>query len=397
MNNQYLSTETAMIQTPTSFPKKTWQIYCLSIDEDPRHYVGLTSLPLEDRLRGHAYEASRDNRHPRPGSLGAALRASGDRGRCLIERMSIWCLATTCDPQDAQRLEHKFIEELSTRIPHGFNAAAAGSLGGPLNARPVTIRPPGEGMLACTSINEAIVRTNAARRAIGEQELDPGSVYARLTMGWTADEALGHMFHQDGRRAREPLFWGTESFTELRALSDRTGVNLSTLRSRLHRARLAGLEDCDIAYDRRRGRAPRKVPSRIELPHPTDPTRVVNSAVFARLSGVARATVIHRAGKLNRRPGGLVGLERQTLLAALLDDDDRRIVITLPLPGGRVQRGGVREVIRFVFADAQLLEQRLEWVGASAIRARLRRLPGWPHNICPDAVASAFGFQRRNV
>jgi hypothetical protein len=342
-----------MIQTPTSFPKKTWQIYCLSIDEDPRHYVGLTSLPLEDRLRGHAYEASRDNRHPRPGSLGAALRASGDRGRCLIERMSIWCLATTCDPQDAQRLEHKFIEELSTRIPHGFNAAAAGSLGGPLNARPVTIRPPGEGMLACTSINEAIVRTNAARRAIGEQELDPGSVYARLTMGWTADEALGHMFHQDGRRAREPLFWGTESFTELRALSDRTGVNLSTLRSRLHRARLAGLEDCDIAYD--------------------------------------------RAGKLNRRPGGLVGLERQTLLAALLDDDDRRIVITLPLPGGRVQRGGVREVIRFVFADAQLLEQRLERVGASAIRARLRRLPGWPHNICPDAVASAFGFGRRNV
>ena len=54
------------------------------------------------------------------------------------------------------------------------------------------------------------------------------------------------------------------------------------------------------------------------------------------------------------------------------------MLISLVLPDGRALTGGVREVIRQVLDDPALRCGRPErWLGPSAIRARLRRIPGY--------------------
>jgi hypothetical protein len=71
-----------------------------------------------------------------------------------------------------------------------------------------------------------------------------------------------------------------------------------------------------------------------------------------------------------------------------------RVVITLILPDGRTLTDGVQEVVAQVLPDPVMKFGRGEWTGASAIRARLRRVPGWPDNLTPDAIRWAFGLQR---
>jgi hypothetical protein len=55
----------------------------------------------------------------------------------------------------------------------------------------------------------------------------------------------------------------------------------------------------------------------------------------------------------------------------------------------------VRELIRYVLSSPSLLAVRKENLGMSAIRARLRRLQGWPSSLQGADVAWAFGFAKR--
>jgi hypothetical protein len=65
----------------------------------------------------------------------------------------------------------------------------------------------------------------------------------------------------------------------------------------------------------------------------------------------------------------------------------------LLLPDGRSLTGGVRAVIRDLLNFPGLALARPERLGASAIRARLRRVPGWPGALTPEGVEWAFGFR----
>jgi hypothetical protein len=88
-------------------------------------------------------------------------------------------------------------------------------------------------------------------------------------------------------------------------------------------------------------------------------------------------------------------LQREQLLSLLTSEQERRIVIALPVPDGRTLRAGVRELIRYVLSSPSLLAVRKENLGMSAIRARLRRLQGWPSSLQGADVAWAFGFNPR--
>jgi hypothetical protein len=135
----------------------------------------------------------------------------------------------------------------------------------------------------------------------------------------------------------------------------------------------------------------------MSLPHPTDAEAPhVSAAEFARLTGIPKATVTHR---FNRVLAGDFGdpsqLQREQLLSLLTSEQERRIVIALPVPDGRTLRAGVRELIRYVLSSPSLLAVRKENLGMSAIRARLRRLQGWPSSLQGADVAWAFGFNPR--
>jgi hypothetical protein len=133
------------------------------------------------------------------------------------------------------------------------------------------------------------------------------------------------------------------------------------------------------------------------LPHPKDAEAPpVSAAEFARLTGIPKATVTHRFNRVLAGDfGDPAALTREQVLDILILKTERRIVITLPLPGGRVLQGGVRELIRDLFAQPALLAERQENLGMSAIRARLRKLPCWPRPAAAGDISWAFGFNPR--
>lgn len=182
----------------------------------------------------------------------------------------------------------------------------------------------------------------------------------------------------------------------LRAAEQATGIAAAAVRSRLHRARRAGLPETDIAIDRRRAGARRAARSKARLPDPRNPAApLLNAAEFAAAAGLPKATVITRLARIRLSGCDPVAMPRPELLEALLLWRDRRVAIRLKLPSGRVLRGGVRETVRAVLSTRQMEKQRREHLGASAIRARLimRRISGWPDRLSESGMMWAFGFR----
>lgn len=377
-----------------------WRIYRVTRRSDGRGYVGVTCRSLATRLAAHVHLARRHPHLGRPGTLAAAIRTATEQGLSFSEAFLTETLDDTCSPDAARSLERDWIARLGTAWPRGFNVQPGGaSLGGPANALPVTLCHPERGMLRYPSLLAAVIGLGEERRAAGQPPLSPGVVYARRAMGWSLEEALGLVPHQDGRGLRGDVRWQGQPAASLRALARAQGIAPAALRSRLHRARRRdGTVLPDLARDRRHSASRRMCgqaarPPCLALPHPADPQAPpVNAAVFARLAGLPRATVLHRYHALAVRPGGAAGLTRAELLRALLRRQEREIVLRLRLPGGRILSGGVRALIRQVLGDLPLAGVRAEQLGASAIRARLRRLPDWPRP-GQAGIAWAFGFR----
>jgi hypothetical protein len=382
--------------------QRTWRIYRVERRSDSVGYVGVTQRSLAQRLAVHDHAARLRPHLGRPGTLTAAIRQAYADGVSFDATFQAGILAETSCPAEARRLERDWIAKLGTARPRGFNVMPGGaSLGGPANAQPVTLDHPVRGQLAYASLMDAVADIDRERRDQGKPPLHLGTVYARRAMAWSLAEALELMPHADGRRERIPFRWHGRTYDTLDALARAEGLPIATLRSRLHRARRAGCgADHDVAQDRRQPGAGRtggigcgrQAP--ILLPHPTDPTAPpLAAADFARLTGLPRATLLHRYHRLVDTPRDLATLSREAVLAAVMQAEDRRVAITLPVPGGQTLRGGVRAVIREVLADPALSLARPEQLGASAIRARLRRIPGWPEDLSPEAVLWAFGFK----
>jgi hypothetical protein len=374
---------------------RLWRIYRIIRHGDGRSYVGVTCRSLSTRVTAHVHLARRHPHLGRPGTLAAAIRAALEEGLSFKQAFLAEALEDTASPDAARALERCWIARLGTAWPQGFNVQPGGaSLGGPANAVPVTLRHPWRGMVHYPSLLAAITAIEEERRAAGQPPLSQGLVYARRATGWSLEEALGLRPHQDGRGLRDDVCWEGRPATSLRALAQARGIAPAALRSRLHRARRRdGAALSDLARDRRRsGSRPVAAPP-LALPHPTDPQGpAVNAAAFARLAGLPRATVLHRYHALIAHHGGHTVLPRTGLLEGLLRRQYREIVLCLRLPDGRTWSGGVRALIRQVLGDAALATGRPEPLGASAIRARLRHLPDWPHPGEAD-IAWAFGFR----
>ena len=377
----------------TALDGGSWAIYAITEHGSGREYVGVTALPLKQRFSGHRATALRRKR-ARAGSLGAAILASLAAGLCYGEAFSIRWLASAGDPDEARALEAHWIATLGTAAPHGLNHMPGGSsLGGKLNAQPVTVQHPTDGPVFYPSLSQAIRVTNRQRGS--EDRVDPGLVYARLELGWSVEEALGLVAHVDGRGVRQPFTWVGQQYRTLRQVSARSGLSIPTLRSRLYRHGGATSQSpCDLAQDRRRVGVGRKL--RLDsmcLPSPDGDGTAVTAAKFAVRTGVAKASVLHRYHQLVRAGRDVASMPQSELHRALTTRADRRIVIALEVAPGVVWQGGVRELIRRLFADWVVECHRPERIQASAIRARLRRTTGWPDRMSAHDIRIAFGFE----
>jgi hypothetical protein len=377
-----------------------WRIYHLRRLTDSAGYVGVTQRPLAIRLAAHGTIARRHPERGRPGSLAAAIRQTFADGLPFQTAFQAEILAETSLPAEARRLERVWINRLGTASPRGFNVMPGGaSLGGPANAIPLTLAHPTRGFLRFASLMDAVTATDRERQREAKPPLQLGTIYARRELGWSIEEALELTTHVDGRRRRAAFRWRGRSYRTLEEVAQVDGVAIATIRSRLHRARRAGCEVWhDAAKDRRLPGSHRTGDAKcgrqkpLALPHPADPKSApVDAASFARMSGLPRATVLHRHHRLLETHGSAV-LPRAIVLAALVARQDRRVVLSLSLPGGQTLRDGVRALIRTVLSDPALNGSRAEKLGFSAIRARLRRVPGWPADLSVDAVQWAFGF-----
>lgn len=378
-----------------------WRIYYLRRLADSCGYVGVTQRPLAVRLAAHDHRARLRPRRGGPGTLAAAIRQAYAEGLSFQAAFQPEVLAETLCPHEARNLERTWIARLGTAAPRGFNIMPGGaSLGGPANVAAVTIAHPTRGILRFASLMDAVAATDRERRDQGQPPLRLGTLYARRELGWAIEEALELKAHVDGRRERAAFRWRGRTYRTLEEVARSEGLAIDTVRSKLFRARQAGCDpDHDASQDRRRpgtywiggARCGRQPP--LVLPHPLDPrAAAVDAASFARLTGLPRATVLNRHRRLVQGQGEAVP-SRSTVLVALMERQDRRLVISLPLPGGKTLRDGVRAVIRKVLSNPALNNARAESLGASAIRACLRRIPGWPEDLPPEAVSWAFGFR----
>ncbi|CAH2603445.1 GIY-YIG domain-containing protein [Rhodovastum atsumiense] len=373
-------------------------IYEIRRTADGKRYVGLTQRPLPVRFTAHCADAMRDGgRRGRHGTITEAIREVLRAGQKPRERFITKVLEVCADLTQARRAEKAWIARLGTAAPTGFNLMPGGaSVGGPGNAKEISFSHPVRGELRFPAISAALADINAERLRSGFRPLAEATVCARLELGWPTDEAFELVDHRDARTRRPPFLWHGRRYDSLRDLARVEGLPIATARSRLHRARQAGHgESHDAGTDRRcHATQQRCRAARLALPDPRSSSAPpVDAATFARLTGIPRATVLTRWHRLRRRNTDVAELDPTMVLAALQTPVDRRVHLTLVLPDGRRVAGGVREVIRQVLDDPGLKGGRIERLGESAIRARLRRLPGWPQGpFTEDAISWAFGF-----
>ncbi len=367
-------------------------IYLIEHRESGRRYVGLTTRTIEARVRAHRYDAMRQGRARAEGSLAAAIRETIQAGRGFDTGFRVALLQSGLTADDVREAEVRWIERMGSAAPAGYNKMPGGrSLGGPGNARPLTLNHPNHGEVTHSSLYKAITLRNAELRAAGQKALLHSTVYERLDMGWSPEEALGYIRHEDGRGDRGAVIYDGRTYRSLRAIVDETGQSIATLRSRLHRAQRAGDTNPDLAVDRRNTPAPRNF---ILLPDPDAPDSVTRLHVneFAARTGVPRSTVVHRVGQLRGKGYDVETMDQAELVKHLTTEDDRRQIVELALPEGRVIRGGIRELVRQVLDDRSLAPSRPEQIGESAIRARLRLID----HRNGAAVTWAFGFSQAN-
>ncbi len=322
---------------------KLWTIYTLTHLVDGRIYVGLTQRSLIQRTRSHIQQAKRDRRI-RKGGLMEVIQTTLVQGKTFAEAFQVEAVATAHSKAEAAALERAWVERLGSRYPRGLNGMPGGSsVGGAENARSLTVRLVGV-THRFASIGEAITWSNGRLQAQGRPAVDVGTVYARLAMKWPPAQALGLAPHRDGRRQRVPFIMDGKSYCTLAEASAKSGICVDTLRSRLHRQRVAGVR-MDLSIDRRQALGPRgpRTP-RQGLAEPRVPT-------------------------------------------------DRRKLVVLTLPNGSRLIGGEREVIGKVLSDPQRESRRVEHLSASGIRRRLRLLESYDRLVGTAAVAWAFGFK----
>ena len=381
-----------LVQTRNQAPasERRWTIYLLVHRTSGRCYVGLTSRPLESRLRAHNYQARRI-RSVRPGGLMEALQFALASGQTLTEAFSVEVIATATSRERARQLERHWIGYLGCRKPGGLNDMPGGGVGGRAGAIDIFVALHDGTVLSHGSIHDAILARNDALRGAGQPTLKPGIVYARLAFGWSPAEALGYSPHEDGRGIRDTMVIDGQIVGSLRAASGLLGVGMSALRSRLHRRTRLG-SGAELGQDMRRtenDHTPRRSAALgLRLPGSSEP---LAASIYAGRVGLPKSTILYRWHDTVRRGFDPARMSPVALFQRLTTGQDRRCFVMLQLPDGSRWTGGERELIRRVLSDASLDANRVPRLSESGIRRRLRLLPDHDRHD-PAKVAIAFGF-----
>ncbi len=375
-------------------------IYELTERRTNRKYIGVTKRTLPVRIATHLNEARRD-KPVRPGGLMAALRRMLSEGRTFFEAFDARIVDHATNDEEARRKERDWIETLGCRQPSGLNGMPGGrSLGGPANSRPVDVEVAPGDLVSYPSFLVALTARNRGLKVAGKPVIEMGAAYARLAAHWRPEEVLGYHDHDDGRSRRPVFRLNGKLYTSLQAAADDTGIGLDTLRSRLQRWRQAGLEGVpEIGTDRRQGGKGRAALATLRIPWPGSDERLT-AAEFARRTGVAKATILHRWHRVReedvrRGEQGLPPLTPVQIQRRLTaSPTERRKLLVLRLPDGRTWRGGERELVRRVLGAPAVEARRAERLSESGIRRRLRSLSREERDD-PARVRQAFGFALR--
>ena len=382
----------AAVRTAETGP---WIVYKLTERATGRVYVGITQRAMTARISAHLSQARRD-RGVRANGLMAALQAMEARGGTFAATFDVVIVARAADAREAAEQERKWITMLACRVPVGYNSMPGGGVGGPANARELSVEVAPRAWRFFSSIYEAIGHRNRELRRAHAPLLDPSVVYTRLSAGWSPEEALGYAAHVDGRGRRAAFLVDGRTFGTLRQASRVTGMSVDTLRSRHHRQkrRSPASGPLDIGSDRRSGNGSAdREPLAIAWPETGER---LTAEAFAIRTGVPASTVIHRWHRARAVEAEQVARGEPPLSAADMVDrlraaTDRRKQVRLVLPDGRHWAGGERDLIRRVFADVPLEASRSERLSGSGIRRRLRLLSDADRQR-QELVRQAFGF-----
>ena len=384
---------TALVSAPfLTRAEQPRKIYVLKARATGKHYVGLTTLSLKKRISGHISQSRRGG-PVRHGGLMQALRRMDAAGKKFAEAFDAWVVAEAATVAEARSLERHWIAELGCRIPTGLNALpGGGSVGGPSNAKVLTIELDQGRPQTFETIGLAIANRNRELEAAGEPKIEPSTVYFRLSKSWSEPEALGYRPHDDGRGQRPLFTFKGVGYRTLRAASADTGLAISTLRSRLHRARQRNgeAEVLDIGYDCRSSRSGSK---RLLIPwRGTD--EKLTAAAFASRTGVSKSNVIARWHRMQQHQAHDSTPPSPTAIHEWLTTDvETKDTLALRLPDRRLWFGGYRELARRVLSDTKLEAARPARLKAAGMKGRLYRMTDQERDD-PDMVAWAFGLIR---
>lgn len=362
-----------------------YSVYRISCKETGKCYYGITAGRVETRLSRHVIDAFR-RRGCRIGSLQDRIRkvhVGGQRPRdafeveIVAERLSLAC---------ARSLESHLVEEKKTRVPHGFNVQPGGfSAGSKANSKPLTVSDERGYRRNYSSLMKAV---DARNRELAKQDsklLKYPTVRARIReMGWTIEEALEYKSRIDGRSRREPFLCSGTRMVSLAQASQATGLTKATLRSRLHRAKLNGRSDHDIAEV-----MPRPDVKALSLPDPDNRRRLISATAVARKLGIPVSTVVHR---YRRAPKDISSRE---LINWLIGPKRPVRVLMLDVPGGERLCGSIRQIYMEISRRDDLESLREEHLSLSGVTRRLRSLDNQEAAFCGKDLAWAFGFAAR--
>ena len=339
-----------------------WIIYSLQERASGRTYVGVTCRPLQVRIGSHLSQARRGGRLRRGGLL-EVLRDACLTTKDFHDRFVARVLGTATSRAEARTQEASWIARLRCMVPSGFNLMPGGSsLGGPSNARPVSVEVGGQ-RHTYASVGAALSDRNRSAADRGEVRVQRSTAHARLAAGWSPAEALGYAPHRDGRGARERFSVDGIVYSTLREASVASGLAIATLRSRLHRSKRRAMQSDvpEVGRDQRTASLGRR--PLLGLVHPTT-GEPVSARAYARATGLPLSTVLHRAHRLG------LGASPEDMATPV----ERRRVVTCVGADGATVTGGYREVARRVLDPGWTRAPDTRKLSASAIRARLRRL-----------------------
>lgn len=333
-------------------------------DNKKKLYIGVTCRTLEDRLRAHFNESTREKpRGLSHFSLGYAIREQLEHNKSDDALWKSFEIATLENYRSVQEMldgEGFWIDEFDTMAPHGYNLMRGGSsAGGPSNSKPCEIFLDGS-LQKFTSIQAA---TEAVAKFMGitdEKQVSrfKGRVRTRMNCkdgpGWTFAAALDLEPREDLRT------------TERSRTAKQDKENLDTVRSR--------------DYRRLKAEKLENVGKVETIPHPNNLSETVSIKEAAKLLNIAKSTLRWRLDQIRPK---IETMAAKDIIAHLETSQTREKQFHVTLPSGEEINAG---------HNALAAQFSRQGHSVSAIKSRLRKLGPAPTN---DDLLVAIGKKER--